>query len=230
MSRRDLEHVTDLLPDHALGCLRGRDLGRVRRHLRRCDACRGDLASWVAVADELAFALAPVEPPPGLEERILRRLPAPRRGRRRLLAPRPAFGWAALGLVLLASAGLNVALWRRTRGVEALYAAARTVSLIGTQAAPGASGRLVPSIDGRRAKLHVEGLPPLASGRQYQLWLIKEGARVSGGVFSVSAGGSAVLAVEAPVPLATYTGFGVTVEPAGGSPGPTGQRVLAGAL
>jgi anti-sigma-K factor RskA len=101
---------------------------------------------------------------------------------------------------------------------------------VGTQAAPGASARLVPSFDGRHGRLYVQGLPQLTSERQYQLWLIKDGARVNGGVFSVGPTGEGVLYVDAPVPLATYTGFGVTVEPAGGSPGPTGPRVLAAIL
>ena len=229
MSKRAAQHVADLLPDRALGCLSSRDLRRVERHLRSCAACRSELDSWLAVTDQLAFAPAPVEPSPELRERILAR-PLPAAGRRARATPRLVLAWSALGLALIASAGLNLALWRRARAAETLYAEARTVRMVATQAAPGASGRLVPSIDGRHARLLVQGLPLLPAERQYQLWLVKDGARVSGGVFSVSAKGSAVLAVEAPVPLATYTGFGVTVEPAGGSAGPTGQRVLAAAL
>jgi anti-sigma-K factor RskA len=71
----------------------------------------------------------------------------------------------------------------------------------------------------------VDHLEPLGPDQQYQLWLIKDG-RISGGVFDVGDDGYGSLTVRAPDPLDSYT-FGVTVEPAGGSPGPTGPRVLA---
>jgi anti-sigma-K factor RskA len=110
------------------------------------------------------------------------------------------------------------------------------VALAGTDAAPGASGVLVISQDGSSGTLVADGLPVLEAGKQYQLWLIHDGQRDSGGVFSVSPAQAAgvtpdsyaVMAVQSARPLTDYTGFGVTIEPAGGSPGPTGQKVLGG--
>ena len=227
MSRRDAGHATDLLSEHALGMLRGAELRRVERHLRQCATCREELASWQQVADSLAYAPPPVEPSEELRERILGIGPAP--AAERSLMRRLAPAWAALGVAALAvSVGFNVALWQRAGAAEALVAESRAVRLVPTADAAGASARLVPTADARRATLVAQGLPPLPPDRQYQLWLIKDGVRVSGGVFSVSPDGRAKVAVRAPMPLATYTGFGVTIEPAGGSPGPTGPRVLAG--
>lgn len=108
--------------------------------------------------------------------------------------------------------------------------ALRVINLAGTDSAPGAVGMIVISKDGAQGTLVVDHLPALASDHQYQLWLNKDGKRVSGGVFSVDQAGYASLWVWSPSPLAGYTSFGITVEPAGGSPGPTGQKVLGGNL
>jgi anti-sigma-K factor RskA len=62
------------------------------------------------------------------------------------------------------------------------------------------------------------------------LWLIQDGQRTSGGVFSVSDEGYGSLWISSPEPLATYSAFGITIEPAGGSPGPTGDKVLGSPL
>ena len=56
------------------------------------------------------------------------------------------------------------------------------------------------------------------------------GQRTSGGVFSVYDEGYGVLKIDAPEPLISYQNVGITIEPAGGSPGPTGERVLGGDL
>ncbi len=226
MSRR-AEHMTDLLPEYALGLMRGSERRRAERHLRGCAGCRAELASWLAVTDGLAFAPRPVEPPPALKEKLFARLPASAPGSRRLRAPRIAMSWAAAVLaVLVALAAVNVVLWRKLGIAQTVYAETLSVPMVGTEAAFGAAGSLVPSIDGRHAMLKVRGLPTLPSQRQYQLWLVKDGVRTNGGVFSVDRTGWAVLVLSPPHRLSTYTAFGVTVEPRGGSPGPTGPRVL----
>ncbi len=71
-----------------------------------------------------------------------------------------------------------------------------------------------------------EDLPALPSGRVYQLWSIVAGQPVSGGVFELEASGRAqVLADAPPGPAAA---FAVTIEPTGGVPAPTGDKVLLG--
>jgi anti-sigma-K factor RskA len=89
---------------------------------------------------------------------------------------------------------------------------------------------LVISRDGEHGTLVVDKLPPLDEHQQYQLWLIDDGTRTSGGVFSVKEDGYASLWVGAPKALGSYKRFGITIEPEGGSPEPTGIRVLAGDL
>lgn len=99
------------------------------------------------------------------------------------------------------------------------------IALAPTHNAPGATGILIISADGEYGSLVVQGLPELDADHQYQLWLIENGERTSGGVFSVHEGYAAIQ-VYAPRPLSSYRDFGITVEPAGGSAGPTGAKVL----
>ncbi len=86
------------------------------------------------------------------------------------------------------------------------------------------------SRDGSAAIFVVYGLPQLPAGQLYQLWLIHDGQRDSGGLFAVDDEGYAVLLIHAPRQLGQYQGLGVTNEPASGSPAPTGTRVLTGKL
>ena len=78
----------------------------------------------------------------------------------------------------------------------------------------------------RKRFLTVAGLPVLSPEQQYQLWLIVDGQRASGAIFSVNEDGWAKVSVDSERPLAEYGAFGITIEPTGGSPGPTGERVL----
>jgi anti-sigma-K factor RskA len=80
------------------------------------------------------------------------------------------------------------------------------------------------------AILVVNGLDVLPLDKQYQLWLAVGDRRDSGGVFSVSRSGYGALEISAPQPLREYARVGITIEPSGGSPGPTGDRVLGGDL
>ncbi len=73
----------------------------------------------------------------------------------------------------------------------------------------------------------VDHLPVLDPDElQYQLWLIQDGQRTSGAVFSVNKYGYGSVWVSSPEPLSSYSDFGISIEPAGGSPGPTGDKVL----
>ena len=77
--------------------------------------------------------------------------------------------------------------------------------------------------------LVVWNLPGLPAGKRYQVWLIDAaGAQTSAGAFQVGQDGSGSLVVHTSQPLGSYRSLDVTIEPAGGSRRPTGQRVLTG--
>ncbi len=234
-------HVYDLLPGYALGCLDAPEARQVTKHLAVCGHCRAELERYSWVVDELPLALEMADPPENLKARILNRARQPsgtidqpasswERFRQALLRSAPAWGIASLALVLILAVS-NLLLWQRLGQVEG--ASRRTmpaVALAGADLTPGASGRVVISRDGEYGVLVVDGLPRLDDAQQYQLWLIKDGQRTSGGVFSVNRAGYGWLYIKSPDPLASYQSVGITIEPAGGSTGPTGEKVLGGNL
>ncbi|MBP6786437.1 MAG: anti-sigma factor [Candidatus Promineofilum sp.] len=230
--------LCELVSAYALGCLDAGDAAAFSRHLETCAHCRADLPAFRGVADALLLAAPDARPSPYVRERLLalagggnasirpleprpvrpaQHPPSPRPSRR---AARPA--WPVMALVALAAVVLGGLLL----AFAARWAApARAVALLPTDAAPAAAGELRFARDGA-ATLEVTGLPPLPAGRQYQLWLVAGDERASGAVFSTDANGWAAVPVAASRPFAAYERFGITIEPAGGSPGPTGERVL----
>lgn len=105
---------------------------------------------------------------------------------------------------------------------------ARMEELHGTEAAPHAVGVLLFDPSERQGLIVVYGMPPLSEG-VYQLWLIRQGTRVSGGVFGVDGHGTGRLVVESPEPLERYESVGITAEPMALAQ-PTGPRLMGATL
>ncbi len=238
MTTNEPTHICELVSAYALGCLDAHEAADFARHLGTCATCRADLPAYRGVVDALLLAVPDATPSPAIRQNLLAlagggnesiRWLEPRAGRdtgrpqsprRRRRAARRT--WAAMAVVALAAVVLGGLLL----AFAARWAApTRTVALLPTDAAPTAAGELRFARDGA-ATLEVTGLPPLSAGQQYQLWLVDGDERDSGAVFSVDANGRAAVAVEANRPTTAYERFGITIEPAGGSPGPTGERVL----
>lgn len=102
----------------------------------------------------------------------------------------------------------------------------------GSELAPSAMGRVYVDPDTGAGMMMVRSLPRLAEGRAYQLWCIRpNGTRESGGLLKYTdANGNGYTLINCPGPLTTWQGFGITEEPAAGSPAPTGQRLLGGTV
>lgn len=236
----DDAHVLDLLPAFALGSLDTDEAGRVEQHLLSCLICRRESDSFEAVTAQLAWTAPPADPSPDLKERLMQRVqgtrsqprsstPIPSRPRlERLL---PVWGFASL-LLIIALGGLNLFLWQRLSEQTAFTAPGgmRAVPLSPPDAASKATGFVLVSADGDSGALVVDGLPPLDESRQYQLWLIRNGERTSGAVFSTDEHSYGGTRIRAPGSLLEYAAVGITIEPAGGSLQPTGERVLGGPL
>ncbi len=106
----------------------------------------------------------------------------------------------------------------------------RVVALNGTATAPGARAQLVFNSRTGRTTLTAYNLPPLPNGKTYQLWFIVGGHPVSGGIFNSDQTGHGVLRVQVPVNALNASTFAVTLEPAGGTTAPTGNKYLLGQL
>ena len=132
---------------------------------------------------------------------------------------------AELQLAAALSRGLE-----QERGLQRLvaYHDTRLSTLAGLPAAPEARGRVLWSASNRQAVLLAAGLPPAPEGKTYEMWVIGRGAPVPAGVFQVGADGGAVFRLPEVAETAQATTFAVTLEPAPGTPAPTGPMVLAG--
>ena len=233
-------HVIDWLPAYALNILTQEEMALTAEHLANCSACQAELRLYQAVVDELPLALAQAAPRPVLKDRLMKEIHS--RQVKAVGAPYLPFWqrWAgffhrsvpawAMALIMVLALG-NLFLWFRpnqTSGRDAMPM--RVVALAGTKDSTQAIGTLVMNPTGEYGSLVVDHLVALDAGHQYQVWLIKDGKRTSGGVFSVNRDGYASLELDAPLQLIEYQSIGITIEPAGGSPGPTGVKVLGGDL
>jgi anti-sigma-K factor RskA len=98
------------------------------------------------------------------------------------------------------------------------------IALGGAGTEQGAQAQLV-TLEGDRAVLVAEDMPPVPEGKTYQIWVIKGDTPQPSGLFKPK-GGSIAAVVEKPVEGADAVA--VTVEPEGGSKKPTTDPMLVG--
>jgi anti-sigma-K factor RskA len=237
------QHVFDLLPAYALGSLDEEEKIIVEAHLPDCETCRLELETYSQVVDQLPLAVKTRPAPVGLKATIFEQLEedslreAPQlqeswfeRLKASFRSSAPVWGAASLVVIILLLIS-NLYLLNNLRAHEtAQLAELTTLAMVATDYSPNSTGMLVISRDGEYGVLVVDELPVLDESQQYQLWLIYDGQRTSGGVFSVNDEGYGSLLIDSEQPLSSYPAFGITIEPAGGSPGPTGDKVLGGEL
>jgi len=124
MSGNRSAHVTELVPELALGGIAGEERGAALAHLAGCARCRRDLEAHAEVVDELLLLAPERQPPVGFEEQVVSRMR--RRGGSRSPG-RLRRTVAALAAALLgATAALSVAYLatREQREFSELYARA----------------------------------------------------------------------------------------------------------
>jgi anti-sigma-K factor RskA len=229
------------IPAYALGALEAEESRALEAHLEVCPACKAELDSYRKVGENLLLATPPQPPSAALRKQLQSHLPSAHK------KARPRFAWsfsqiglAAVILLLLVSSVFSILEVRSLRAQQALmsqqlqnsqtalamltYPGVTTVSLEGT----GVVGTLLLDKDHKFALLTVWYLPELEADQTYQAWLIDpQGERTSGGTFNPELKQPFTSAtIISPEKLANYTGLGVTVEPAGGSSQPTGERVF----
>lgn len=253
MAKNHTESCLDLQPKlaaYALGELpAGADL---LAHLESCPSCRHDLQTYAQAARVLPYAAPDVAPPPELRARILAAAgaaqPAAQRQAPVRSVPRPVRRWEAPWLafgfafaLLLALLGWNFSLQSQLKTQSAQIAASRenwqtmtkllnspdvrAVALSGTTA----SGRFWIVPGGNVACLVAENLPDPGPGKIYQIWLMDGQTPVSVGTL-VPQANSAWTLLRTAQPVTNYAAVGVTIEPRGGSPAPTGPNVLNASL
>ncbi len=103
------------------------------------------------------------------------------------------------------------------------------VALTGTADAPAGAGGVFYQHN-ERGLLVVHGLAQLPADQSYQLWLIPPDADpVSAGFLAMQSTDINRQQITLPTDGLTYNAIGISVEPASGSPAPTGKIVILGA-
>lgn len=248
-------HITELLPDYALGALPEPELDAVARHLEGCASCRRELRRVLAIGAILADVspptvaargslvsqatgrIGPATPPPAVAPVALRPRSAEARPRRAHSASRAPV-WVGLAAMIVLAVGLAAWNVRLQREVDERDTVAAVLSgsvtahpLTDSELVPPASGVLFADLRSEGALLVAHDLPPLPPERRYQVWLFTDaGERVSAGLIAVGADGHIAAPIETPAPLARYVAVALSAEPAAGSAAPTSPLALGGWL
>jgi anti-sigma-K factor RskA len=233
------DDIVEAIAAYALDALPPEEEARVVTYIAAHPEADALLEEYRSIVGLIPYAAAPSAPPPYVRDGVLRSIRGEQsRKRRRLMPPVryrfvSAFAACALLLLLVWNIGLQV----RTAPAPAnpnapisdiLSAQGLMTFAMDPQSdAPNASGRVYLTPDLSQAAMAVWKLPPLPSDRTYQLWFrLDDQTRVSITTFSVDEKGAAVVRLTVPQMSHPYVQCGITLEPRGGSPQPTGPRIL----
>jgi len=237
------EHVPfrENIPAYALGALDAEDVAALEAHLQTCASCRDELAAYRATSDNLLMSFPPQQPPAALRRRLQGQLPSAQK------AVRPRLNWSfgrvAMGTAIVLLLALNVfsisqvqALQRQQTQLMAQMqtgqAALAMLSYAKTQTyainTENVSGSLLLDEEYNSAVLILRGLPPVADNQTYQVWLISsDGDRTSAGLLRPQVNQPFITeAIHPTQAFSSFTGMGMTIEPAGGSDHPTGKQMF----
>ncbi len=237
---------------YALDALDDIEAQAFERHLRTCDSCRRDVVDYRATAAELG-SIELRTPPPDLKARLFaeldsvpqmsRALPerpagssgsvAELRHAQRRSARRGRILTAVAASVLVLAGLAGAALLRSTdgNGADDVLAAPDAIRTD----LEGEAGTLAVfwSPERDRAVVRGTGLPDAGDGKTYALWFVDAEGVTAAGLFTPVDG-----AVDAVVEVGDVdggterppagTGWGVTIEPDGGSPQPSGEILFLG--
>lgn len=241
MTRDEHTPYLENIPAYAIGALDAEDVLALESHLQTCASCRTELAEYRALSESLLMAVPPKQPSAALRKRLQSRLPGAQKP-----AARPSwnfsFGRLALGASLVLLLFMNLYSILQTRTVQqeqaTLNRQIRTGQTVMSMLSYPATERLSINdkvvgsvlVDKERdiVALIVWNMPELSREQTYQIWLIDpQGDRVSAGIFSAEADQPYTTKIVYPKQsLTDFIGVGVTVEPAGGSDQPTGERMF----
>ncbi|HVD44293.1 MAG TPA: anti-sigma factor [Rubrobacter sp.] len=237
----DQERFEDLKDAYVLGALPEEERLEFEQYLVAHPDLQEEVEALGTVAGLLAFSPQEQEPPPELRRRIMATVKAesvhPHTSRRSWLAGL----WEAVGikdLALAAAAMLVIGLFSwsmllqgevrelqgRVQSLQSQPQGPQVIALGGVGTKQGARAELV-TLEGDRAVLVAENMPPVPEGKTYQIWVIKGDTPQPSGLFEPR-GDSIAAVVENPVEGADTVA--VTVEPEGGSKKPTTDPMLVG--
>ena len=237
-----MDHVRfeELKDAFVLGALPEEERREFEEYLASHPERGAEIDELEAVAGLLALSPQEQEPPPELRRRIMEVVAAeavrPTPSRRSWLAWIGEFLSArnlALGAATLLVIGLfswNMVLQGEMQDLQGRIQSLQDqpqepqmVELGGAGTEQGARAELV-TLEGDRAVLVVENMPPVPEGKTYQIWVIEDEVPQPSGLFEPSEDSIAAVVEHR---LDEADAVAVTVEPEGGSPKPTSDPMLA---
>lgn len=236
-SEVDIHH---LAAAYTLDALDERERVAFEQHYPSCEVCRTDVGDFRATLALLATA-ASAPPPPELKARVMdevartRQLSPITSGRRDELAERRGRRLTARVLAVAAVLALlvvgSVALVGRNDGPSEYSEALASVMAAGdarfdvlTAQSTAGAVKVAWSAERGMAVLIGQDLPGAPEGMAYELWLITDAGPLPQRVLQRADGGQ----LRAVIPLRQAPGgWGVTIEPEGGSPAPTGPILFS---
>jgi len=242
MTAMNHDEAEELLGAYALDALTGDERQRIEEHFLSCEEHRDVATELRATASMLALTVEDRDPSPSLGRRIMEAVNAERSqpaavpplpllpqntmtrrrvGRRPSLWMRPAYLAVAAALVVALAAGALIGRLTVPNAATVAY----TFQGDATHA-PGAQARLVYFKDQQAAVVAATGLPKLASGQVYEMWLIGNGVPVDEGIGSSTNGD---LAARLTGDISRFQQFAITIEP-GEQRLPTTMPILLGNL
>ncbi len=243
----DHQQIEESLGAYVVGALSDRERIDFEAHVNSCAQCAARVSEFRRVANLLPLSVDMQTPPARLKTKLLAQVEqyssrektagvqsADGFGtflRRLFSSPKTAASFAVAAVLLIAAVFvLNQDLRDKNREIARLERSVFIADAAGTDAAPGATGKVVYLTDQKIAVLQVQGLPVLPQGQTYQLWLIAgTSAPVSAGLFQVDSAAQPANAIINGDP-SKYGTLAVSVETAGGVPSPTGKIVLTADL
>jgi anti-sigma-K factor RskA len=252
------EQFADDLALYALGSLEGGERAALEKHLQECASCRTELEQLRGDLSLLSLAAGAAKPPARSRQRLISAIAAePRSSQTTFERPRRSWlgslGWVAAAAMVLLSLGLlrqNSSLQRDFASLRAQFGSqqsellqakemmrmltdpdAQHITLVAGKAAPQPQGKAIYQRRSSHLLFMASNLPPLPSGKMYELWLIPmNGAPIPAGMFKPDARGSATV-VNPPLPgNVEAKNFAVTLEPEEGAhDAPHGSMVIVGA-
>ncbi|MBZ0298988.1 MAG: anti-sigma factor [Anaerolineae bacterium] len=242
----DRETFLDLIPAYALGALDEHEQAEIESRLADDAEAQALLAEYQTLTQALSLTTTVRPAPAHLGDDLRRRVaaskppvtPAVLPVRRSPLHLR----WLAAAAVLAVVIGVvgGLALLRPQDetvcpNTQSLYQQIiASPNYVRIALAPGdefadISGDLVADPTQNAAILHMKHLPTIQPDQTFQLWLAGPDQTVSGGLFQRAADDTCIV-LPLEYGLDQYNGFGVALEPAGGSPNPnqrSGPRVAS---
>jgi anti-sigma-K factor RskA len=248
------EEALDLIPLYAMGLLEKSEAQALEQFLAQAanSSLRAEFQRYQAMTDALPLMVKAV-PAPDLREGLRQRLAEQRSAPTLPAMPKPALPfwkrreiWGAVAVLIVV---LGLGIWLTlpddskpgktdpttvaSKQIEAVLTDPNTrqVEISAAEEFASISGRLFIDNANEYGVLQLAGINPLPEEQAYQLWLMNaDNERYDAGVFNSDTTHTVNYLVRLPDDFANYRAAGVTIEPATGSPDPTGALVLSASL